>query len=147
MSEQTAVHSALLTLLGGRRRLGAGNVDPVGLARMGLPADAYQSLIQWLGLTVAEQAQLFGVAPRSVSRLPKRKKPLNRLVSDRALRVARIGAELMYLWDSDEVHVQRWLREPNQALENETPLALMDTDAGIREVENVVNHIKYGVVA
>jgi len=147
MPESNTVTGTLFALLGGRRHLGTASLDPVELARTGLPPDAYQTFIERFRLTVAEQARLFGVAPRSVSRLPKRKKPLNRLISDRALRVARICAELMYLWDNDEVHLQRWLREPNQALDDQAPLALMDTDAGIREVENVVNHLKYGVFA
>jgi uncharacterized protein (DUF2384 family) len=38
-----------------------------------------------------------------------------------------------------------WLQTSNRGLGGEVPLDLMDTDAGVREVETVLGRIEYGL--
>jgi putative toxin-antitoxin system antitoxin component (TIGR02293 family) len=38
-----------------------------------------------------------------------------------------------------------WLKTPNRALRGGRPLDQLDTDPGVREVENVLGRIAYGV--
>ena len=45
--------------------------------------------------------------------------------------------------DSERAH--RWLKEPQRGLGNRTPLSLLGTEAGAREVEDLLGRIEYGV--
>jgi putative toxin-antitoxin system antitoxin component (TIGR02293 family) len=38
-----------------------------------------------------------------------------------------------------------WLRTPNRALAGEVPIDQLDTDLGVKEVENILGRIAYGV--
>ncbi len=40
---------------------------------------------------------------------------------------------------------ERWLKEPNQALQMQPPLELLGTDEGTRQVEEVLLRIEHGV--
>jgi putative toxin-antitoxin system antitoxin component (TIGR02293 family) len=39
----------------------------------------------------------------------------------------------------------RWLKRPNRALGNAIPLAHLDTDPGVRQVEDLLGRISHGV--
>jgi putative toxin-antitoxin system antitoxin component (TIGR02293 family) len=45
----------------------------------------------------------------------------------------------------DEHDTVAWLSAPNDALSGESPLSLLDTDAGVRLVEEVLTRIEFGV--
>jgi putative toxin-antitoxin system antitoxin component (TIGR02293 family) len=47
---------------------------------------------------------------------------------------------------SEEKAIQ-WLRRPNRALGNQTPLELMDTDIGAKQVEDVLGRIEHGNIS
>lgn len=38
-----------------------------------------------------------------------------------------------------------WLERPNRVLQGSTPLELLDTDAGVERVTQMLNRIEYGV--
>jgi putative toxin-antitoxin system antitoxin component (TIGR02293 family) len=38
-----------------------------------------------------------------------------------------------------------WMQRPNRNLEGETPLSLLDTDRGVRAVEDVLMRIDHGI--
>jgi putative toxin-antitoxin system antitoxin component (TIGR02293 family) len=38
-----------------------------------------------------------------------------------------------------------WLEHPNRVLKGSAPLELLDTDAGVEQVTQVLNRIEYGV--
>ena len=38
-----------------------------------------------------------------------------------------------------------WINRPNKALGGEVPLTLMDTDAGIRQIETILTRLEFGV--
>lgn len=46
---------------------------------------------------------------------------------------------------STECDTAAWLSAPNDALSGESPLSLLDTDAGVRLVEEVLTRIEFGV--
>lgn len=39
----------------------------------------------------------------------------------------------------------RWLREPNTSLGGQIPLEMLGTDAGARQVEQIIGRIEHGV--
>jgi putative toxin-antitoxin system antitoxin component (TIGR02293 family) len=63
--------------------------------------------------------------------------------SDRIARVARVAALAMEALGHDDG--LRWLREPNVALGNRVPLAMLGTDAGVHQVEQIIGRIEHGV--
>lgn len=63
--------------------------------------------------------------------------------SDRVARLARVAALAAEALGRNEG--MRWLREPNVALGNRVPLSMLGTDAGARQVEQVIGRIEHGV--
>jgi len=71
---------------------------------------------------------------------------LGRHESDRLSRLARIVA-LAKHYLADVPAANRWLKRPNAALGGKTPRELMDTEPGVRDVENVLGRIAYGGIS
>lgn len=87
------------------------------------------------------------VAPkRTLARRLSRGELLTVDESDRALRLARLSAEAGRIF-ADPEKARRWLRKPNRALHNNTPLALARTETGARLVEDLLLQIDHGVFA
>jgi putative toxin-antitoxin system antitoxin component (TIGR02293 family) len=69
---------------------------------------------------------------------------LSPVESDRLHRLARIIARTEEVLGSREKS-RIWIKEPNRALQLQTPLSLLDTDEGTRRVEDVLIRIEHGV--
>jgi putative toxin-antitoxin system antitoxin component (TIGR02293 family) len=66
--------------------------------------------------------------------------------TDKALRLERIAVQAERVFGAaDKAH--RWLREPKRALQGETPLAYLASEAGARVVEEMLYRIEYGMFA
>jgi putative toxin-antitoxin system antitoxin component (TIGR02293 family) len=63
--------------------------------------------------------------------------------SDRVLRLARVSAQAAATLGSEEKAAQ-WMRRPNRALGNQTPLSLVNSGIGIRQVEEILGRIEHG---
>lgn len=137
---------SLVEVLGGARSLGGRPVDLKEAVRKGLPFSALEKVARRLELEPAEQARVLAVSVRTLQRLRKQKARLDVAVSDRLMRVARLYTEAAELFD-DRARAGRWMRAPNHALGGQPPLALLDTDAGVQEVEEVLNRLRYGIYA
>ena len=64
--------------------------------------------------------------------------------SARTVRLARVYANAVEMIGDDKKAAQ-WLRTPNRALGGERPVDQLDTDAGARQVEDILGRIAYGV--
>jgi putative toxin-antitoxin system antitoxin component (TIGR02293 family) len=86
----------------------------------------------------------FGISQRTLTRRIAQHSKLTAAESDRAVRLARVytSAEET-LGDGDKA--AEWLKTPNRALGGARPLDQLDTDPGVREVEEVLGRIAYGV--
>ena len=49
------------------------------------------------------------------------------------------------LFEGDQGAARRWLRKPQRALGDNTPLAMSRTEVGAAEVENLIGRLEYGV--
>ncbi len=113
----------------------------------GLPKEAMERVKTSLALTDGEVASLLGISPKSVSRMRKdARRPLNLVSSDRLYRLARIFAQARDVLEDDEL-AREWLRTPQVGLGARIPLSLLATEAGAREVEDLLGRIEYGVVS
>jgi putative toxin-antitoxin system antitoxin component (TIGR02293 family) len=60
--------------------------------------------------------------------------------------LARIIAQATATLGS-ETKAVGWLRCPNRALGNVPPLELLDTDIGVRQVEDILGRIEHGIIS
>lgn len=120
--------------------------DRVARTRAGVAvADAVQLMEEW-SIPVSRFAALLGLSDRQWARL--RSGPLDGLLgtveSDRLLRVHAVlqHAEAVFDTQADAV---AWLGLANLALSNDAPLSLLDTDAGVHAVDDLLSRLEFGV--
>jgi putative toxin-antitoxin system antitoxin component (TIGR02293 family) len=114
------------------------------LVREGLPAGALYLLATRLELTRDEISVKIGIPQRTLNRRLTRRARLTAAESDRTVRLAQVFTKATETLGSEEKAAQ-WLKTPNRALRGGCPLDQLDTDPGVREVEDVLGRISYGV--
>ncbi len=139
---------AIAAVLGGPPVLGRSlrsGTDLQAAIRQGFPQKVVEEVMQSASLTLKELAASLDLSPRSLQRRRKE----GRLApgeSDRVYRLARLLALATHYLGGEEAG-RRWLKRPNRALGGKTPLELIDTEPGARDVENVLGRIAYGGVS
>lgn len=113
--------------------------------RTGLPYQSLESVREQLHLSMPEAAALLGVPLRTLARRRHGRK-LHADESDRLYRLARVAAQAVMVL-GDWRKAAEWLRRPNRALNGESPLRLLDTDVGARQVETILGRIEFGVIS
>ena len=135
----------IVDLLGGARVVGEVR-DPIEMARAvrrGLPWAAFEALLAALAISQAELAATLHIRSRTLSRR-KDSGRLEAMESDRLCRLARVFAHAVEVFEAGE-RARDWLASENRALGGQRPLALLDTDAGAREVDDVLGRIEHGI--
>lgn len=116
--------------------------DVVAKVRHGLPSRALRNISKKLKVSHPVLALALNIPERTLMRRFK-EKTLPQAESDRLYRIARI---LHSATDAvgNEKNAAQWMLQKNRALGGVAPLQLLDTEAGAREVESVLGHIRYG---
>jgi putative toxin-antitoxin system antitoxin component (TIGR02293 family) len=128
-------------ILGGSMQAGGALSE---LVREGLPAAALFQLAKRLELSQSEISAKIGIPRRTLTRRLSRDAKLTAAESDRTVRLAQVYATAAETLGSEQKAVQ-WLKTPNRALRGVCPLDQLDTDPGVREVEDILGRISYGV--
>jgi putative toxin-antitoxin system antitoxin component (TIGR02293 family) len=115
-------------------------LDVLSCLRKGLPAKSVGKLSESLLITREAVCKLLGLSFRTINRRDKLKID----EADKLYRLARIFALAVQVLENKQQAIQ-WLNTPKLALNNELPLALLNTELGAREVEKLLNRIEYGV--
>jgi len=115
-----------------RRRYEAPELRPRVIDQLARRLDVDESTV----LSVA------GIAPRTFHRRQKEGEPLTAAESDRVLRIARVSSVAERVF-GDPVKAIHWLSKESAIL-GATPLALLASDAGAREVEVELERIDWG---
>ena len=89
---------------------------------------------------------ILGISESTQFRYEKRNPLLKPNLVDRWLRFEKIVQQAEELFEN-QIETQRWLSTPKVALENKTPLEILDTDSGCRQVEQMLMQAAYGVFA
>jgi putative toxin-antitoxin system antitoxin component (TIGR02293 family) len=134
-------------VLGGEVILGKGAHRGGAMAEMireGLPVKALFLLAQRLDLQQAEISEKIGIPQRTLTRRIAHDSRLTPAESDRTVRLAQVYATASDTLGSGD-KAAAWLKTPNRALRGGRPLDQLDTDPGVREVEDVLGRIAYGV--
>ena len=88
--------------------------------------------------------QLFGLSESTQFRYEKQNSILKPAVADRLERFHRIYQQALELFE-DEDETQRWLSTPKVSLGGETPLWMIATDSGAKQVEEILYRAEYGM--
>ncbi len=129
--------------------LGLALVPGEGLSqrvKQGVPYRFFEQLRGVLGLS---QVQLARLAAIPVTTL-KRRAAEGRFTlheGDRLLRFAHVFERAAALFEGDREQARRWLTTPARALGGAIPLAQLETEAGAREVLDLIGRLEHGVFA
>jgi putative toxin-antitoxin system antitoxin component (TIGR02293 family) len=128
-------------------------VDFTGFAESAIAFDAASARVKPAALTdlarhgySEEEIFTLVVPKRTLARRKAANEPLTVEETDKALRLARIAVQAERVFGAPE-KAHRWLREPKRALQGETPLAYLASEAGARVVEEMLYRIEYGMFA
>jgi len=116
------------------------------MARKGLPSATLSKLSGSLGSTRAALIEQLGMAPRTVARRLTRREPLSTTESERVLRLARVLARAIAVFESQDA-AKQWLQEASTALGERKPIDLLATDIGTEVVLNELGKIDHGFFA
>ena len=111
--------------------------------REGLPFTSLEAVMEQFGLKREEVSWALDLPLRTLARR-KQERRLSPGESDRLVRMVRIAVQAAEVLGGRE-QASRWLHAPNRALGGQTPLELLDTDLGSRQVEDVLGRIEHGV--
>jgi putative toxin-antitoxin system antitoxin component (TIGR02293 family) len=141
---------SLVEALGGRKvlRRRITNIDDLReTVKAGLPYASLEALMEKFGFTRKEASAALHLPSRSRSKEVRlQRKTFQADQSDRVLRLARISAQTAETLGSEK-KASDWMRRPNRALGNRTPLELLDSDIGTKQVEDTLSRIEHGIIS
>jgi uncharacterized protein (DUF2384 family) len=162
------------SVLGGEKQLGQKvkrRIDFDALIKKGIPLGVISHIKREFNLSDEVIARIIGTSPRTVARRRRMvKTPLSRIKkavsegqrkervspilqdrlspveSDRVYRFARIVALAEDVFE-DKAEALEWLNSAQYGLGGRIPFDMLQTDAGAREVEELLIRIDYGVIS
>ena len=139
----------ILEQLGGKEAIGVkvrSESQMEQVLREGLPASVLANFRENWGFTVMELAGSLAIPKSTLMRMLERRNRMAAGDSDRVYRLAAILA-LAEQAIGDRKKAQHWLRQTNEVLGNQTPLRALETEIGVRRVEQILGRIAYGGVS
>jgi putative toxin-antitoxin system antitoxin component (TIGR02293 family) len=108
----------------------------------GLPTDSIGRLKE-KGLSFTEISELV-ISPRTLQHRKARGERLDNDEADRVVRIVRVISLAEQIFGNPEKAL-RWLRQPDDRLDNRTRLSMLRTDSGGRLVESLLWQIDEGI--
>ena len=127
--------------------VGLRDLDPLEIVRKVTRGLAFRALVRFQENTLfstKDVADLVAISPRTLNRR-KAEGRLDPEESDRLLRVTRLFAKVLELFEGDAAAARAWFHTPARALGGERPISLVRTDLGSREVEALIDRLEHGV--
>ena len=112
------------------------------LVEKGLPTKNLD-LLKAKGLTFTEMANTV-ISPRTLKHRKARGENLSPAETERAVRIASIIRLAEEVFGNRETAL-RWLRHTSDRLKERTPLSMLQTEAGGREIESMLHGIAHGI--
>ncbi len=140
-TDAPARQSAFVRSLRDARRRPATDLAPdAGAVRAGLTLDRLDALVATTGLSAEAVGRLLDVSPRTLQRRRAAGERLSPAESDRLWRLLHVLALATRAFGS-AASARAWLSTPKTLLGGETPLDRLDTEPGLREVEDMLTVI------
>jgi len=119
-------------------------VDAAAIVKEGITGFRVEELQDRLELTSRELSEIVSIPDRTLSR----RKRQDRLPRDESERIFRLGrlADLAETVLGGQTNAVQWLKEPNFALGDITPLEMASTEPGARFVEQLLGRIEHGII-
>jgi len=127
--------------------LGLRSFDTAALMKRleeGVSFAAFERLKRSLKVSSRELADVALITQRTLARR-KRAGRLDPDESDRLVRVSRVFARSIELFEGDLESARSWLMRPVFALGGAVPFEMVKTEVGAREVENLITRLEHGV--
>jgi putative toxin-antitoxin system antitoxin component (TIGR02293 family) len=149
LEDVESIMQTVSDMLGGLQVLGGmveSALDAHELLRRGLPRASLSSLIEKLNIIeVVEISEALGVSPRTLQRHKNTPDALLDVQqSGRAWKFAEILAKATRVLGSQD-EAEQWLKRPAIGLNQERPLDLLTTPAGVKLVEDYLGRLEYSV--
>ncbi len=113
--------------------------------KAGLKFQAFERLRRNTQFSTSNLAEMVGIPLRTLQRR-KEEGRLDSDESDRLLRVTRLFAKTLELFEGDAAGARTWFATEAPALGGEQPISLARTDVGSREVEALIDRLEQGVL-
>lgn len=108
--------------------------------RTGMSFESLDEVQRELDLTQEDLEQALGVSSRTLQRRRMQGKALSSVTSDRLWRILH-AYNLAHRALGSKKAARSWLKAPHAVLNDESPLARLDTEPGLREVEDMLSVI------
>jgi putative toxin-antitoxin system antitoxin component (TIGR02293 family) len=115
-------------------------------SREGILRSVADEISDLVGLTDNEIAYVLGMTPRNLHRIQGEKR-LGTDASERLLLLRNVLIHALDTFGGKENVVRHWLRTPINALNDQSPLQMMDTVTGFGLVDDVLGRLDYGLPA
>ena len=115
-------------------------------SREGIMRSVADEVSNLVGLTANEIAYVLGMTPRNLHRIQGEKR-LGTDASERLLLLRNVLIHALDTFEGKENVVRHWLRTPVTALNDQSPLQMMDTVTGFGLVNDVLGRLDYGLPA
>jgi putative toxin-antitoxin system antitoxin component (TIGR02293 family) len=116
------------------------------LVALGLPAGILRHLAVAFGLAPSGIAPIVNITEKTILRRLEARGKLKPDESERVARLMRVFVRAVNVLDSED-KARGWLSRPLAVLGDRTPLSLMASEQGAREVEQVLGRLENGVFA
>lgn len=129
--------------------LGLRSFDTAALMKRleeGVSFAAFERLKRSLSVSSRELADVAQITQRTLARR-KRAGRLDPDESDRLVRVSRVFARAIELFEGDVEGARSWLMSPVLALGGAVPFGMLKTEVGALEVERLIGRIEHGVIS
>ena len=114
--------------------------------RAGISANYLCGLAETLNVPHATIFRLVGISHSAARRCIALNRTLTPSASERLLRIGSIEKRTVAVFGTAEL-AHEWLRTRNVSLWNVSPLSLLDTEHGAKEVARILNAIEHGGAA
>jgi putative toxin-antitoxin system antitoxin component (TIGR02293 family) len=135
------------SILGGKTILGTEIENDSSLEKIveqGLPYQTLEKLIAHIFPT--DKSKYYDIIPASNWNRRKKTGYLNAEESQKIERIARVFAYAVEIWAS-EAKARYFMQKPHPMLEDRTPFQASLTELGAKQVEEILNRIRFGIVA
>ena len=113
--------------------------------REGLPSRVVTRLGELWDLDEDNLVHIIGTSRRTLSRRMRATgSSLSPVESDRVFRFGRIMSRIEEVFSDKDIALD-WANSPNLALSGDKPIEVLDTDAGVERVEEILINIEHGI--
>lgn len=130
----------------GLRKPVSSRLDLAQIVEKGLPFAAIERVKASLDLPDSELTLALAISIKTLGRIRKTRRHLSLPEGDRLYRLAQLIVLAREVFEQEDL-AREWILSPQVGLNNRTPIEVIATEAGAREVEDLLLRIEYGVLA